>query len=67
MDCCNPVCFSQPGGRGGMMNRFFETDRGRRIFDHLRLNLPIIGSVYHSTAMSRFAVCWELLRMVYQF
>ncbi|MGC6548587.1 MAG: type II secretion system F family protein [Rubripirellula sp.] len=45
------------------VNRFFETDRGRRIFDHLRLNLPIVGGVYHSTAVSRFCrVLGTLLR-----
>ena len=45
------------------VNRFFETDRGRRMFDHLRLHLPIVGGVYHSTAVSRFCrVLGTLLR-----
>jgi type II secretory pathway component PulF len=45
------------------LKRITETSRGRRAFDTLKLRMPVVGGVYHSTAVSRFCrVLGTLLR-----
>lgn len=45
------------------LRKAIRTERGRRIFDGLKLKLPLLGPVYHSMAVSRFCrVLGTLLR-----
>ena len=45
------------------LKRLIDTSRGRRAFDIIKLRMPVVGGVYHSTAVSRFCrVLGTLLR-----
>lgn len=55
------------GGWGGLVilamiigfviffRRFKQTDRGRLIIDKIKLKLPVVGVLFHKTAMSKFS------------
>lgn len=42
---------------------YIQTEKGRMRWDHLKLKLPIFGTIFHKTALFRFA--W-MMKMMYQ-
>lgn len=46
-----------------VVKKFLETQTGRRLFDQYKLKLPLAGTIFHETAVSRFCrVLGTLLR-----
>ncbi len=44
-----------------MFKRFKKTDNGRALIDAVKLRVPVFGSLFHKTALSRFASTLSML------
>jgi type IV pilus assembly protein PilC len=44
-----------------LIKRYKRTDRGRDMLDSLKLRLPVFGSLFHKTSLSRFASTLAML------
>src|SRR5437764_998982 len=44
-----------------MFRRFKATDNGRALVDRVKLRIPVFGSLFHKTALSRFASTLSML------
>jgi type IV pilus assembly protein PilC len=44
-----------------MFRRFKATDNGRALIDAIKLRVPVFGSLFHKTALSRFASTLSML------
>jgi type IV pilus assembly protein PilC len=44
-----------------MLKRFTATDNGRALIDSVKLRVPVFGSLFHKTALSRFASTLSML------
>jgi type IV pilus assembly protein PilC len=44
-----------------LLRRYKRTDRGREVLDSLKLRIPVFGSLFHKTALSRFSSTLAML------